>query len=158
MCKDLLTGTAAPLTQENQELPGFMFFFLPAKVHSLESLFSNLFKLSLRFKYYRALITGTFFFCPTLPTPLHVLFNRSEDTRFFLFLISRRASPAILEIINKKGSSTLKDYVTFASNLKPKYIANIIPSTPLPVFNLFISSLLQIRSTLLFISLILVYL
>jgi hypothetical protein len=151
-CDDLL---AVNLTLSASVSTDLLFFFLPTKVHSLEALFNNLFKLSLKFKYYRALFTGTFLFCFKSPAALRSLFNLSMDSRFFLFLIAKRISATLLSCTTK---TAVKDYSVFASNLKPKYTVNSIASTSLPVFNLFMTSLLQIRSILLLASLILVYL
>jgi hypothetical protein len=149
-CTDLLARASTEPSVEAEEL---LFFFLPAKVKSLEALFNNLFKVSLRFKYYRALFVGTFSFRAAAPTAIGALFNLSADSRFFLFLMAKRVTPTALTCDDK---SAIDAYSIFASNLKPKYTPNVVASAPLQSFNLFMSSLLQIRSILLLASLFLV--
>jgi hypothetical protein len=149
-CKDLIIAGSELATSLNRNVSELLFFFLPAKVNSLEALFNNLFKLSLKFKYYRALLTGTFSFLFAPATALHTLFNLSLDSRFFLFLIAKRVCATPLSCDTKVA---IKDYSTFASNLKPKYSTNLMVNAPLQVFDLFITSLLQVRSILLLASL-----
>jgi hypothetical protein len=145
---------SAKLESPAQIASDLLFFFVPTKVNTLEILFNNLFKLSLKFKYYRALLVGTFLFGFTPLTTLWPLFNLSVKSRSFLFLIARRVSITALTCDNKAG---IEDYSIFASNLKPKYIVNSAASSTLPVFNLFMTSLLQVRSILLLASLMFVY-